>query len=171
MILVKFWFWSFCFYFRNRSRPRRCPVFRPLGFRDPARLRRAAARDKHRKSSTPRPGPAHEPPGSAGVSPAPWNCSHYSTGPASRDPKTGTRRQYASAPRNCVPVGQSNKNFFVPIPLSDPAFKLLPFPSFVSVHIGIEPGRRPALQNIEYSTLTNGDKRDALSCVIRVHPQ
>ena len=48
--------------------------------------------------------PSHEPPGSAGVPPAPWNCSHYSTGPASREPKTGTRRRDASAPRNCVPV-------------------------------------------------------------------
>ena len=46
----------------------------------------------------------HEPPGSAGVSPAPWNCSHYSTGPASREPKTGTRRRDACAPRNYAPV-------------------------------------------------------------------
>jgi hypothetical protein len=45
-------------------------------------------------------GTSHEPSGSAGVPPAPWNCSHYSTGPASREPKTGTRRRDASAPRN-----------------------------------------------------------------------
>jgi hypothetical protein len=50
MILVKFWFWSFWFYFRNRSGPRRCsafqcrpgrcPAFRPLRFRDAASVRR-----------------------------------------------------------------------------------------------------------------------------------
>ena len=36
--------------------------------------------------------PPHEPPGSAGVP------------PASQEPKTGTRRRDASAPRNCATV-------------------------------------------------------------------
>jgi hypothetical protein len=41
--------------------------------------------------------PLHEPPGSAGVP------------PASREPKTGTRRRDASAPRNCATVQRSKR--------------------------------------------------------------
>ena len=63
---------------------------------------------KRKNERAPRPAP----PGSAGVPPAPWNCSHYSTGPASREPKTGTRRRDASAPRNRAPVqGFKARNF------------------------------------------------------------
>ena len=43
---------------------------------------------------------SHEPLGSVGVS------------PASRKPKTGTRRRDASAPRNCAPVQGFNARFF-----------------------------------------------------------
>jgi tRNA dimethylallyltransferase len=75
-------------------------------------------------ANTPDIHPSHESPGSAGVPPAPWNCSHYSTGPASREPKTGTRRRDAGAPRNCAPVqgfkAQIDSGKYHPIFLAGP---------------------------------------------------
>jgi len=70
------------------------------------------------------------------------------------------------------------KNSFVTIPLSHSGFQsrsissqaFSPLTPFASVHIGIEPGRRPAFQNIEHSTLNiqpqQWRQRDALSYVI-----
>jgi hypothetical protein len=40
LILVKFWFWSFWFFSKTAAG---CPAFRPLRFRNAARLRRATA--------------------------------------------------------------------------------------------------------------------------------
>ena len=51
-----------------------------------------------------------EPPGSAGLSRRSFRAK-ADVSPASRKPKTGTRRRDASAPRNCAPVQGFNARF------------------------------------------------------------